>query len=59
MLHYNLGQKVGDKLTKGAIQLLHSHSGREGEFLKMRTKANEGEGGFLPSRTFAKKFFFY
>ena len=35
--------------------------GGEGEFLKMRTKAKGGRGGggFLPSRTFAKKIFFY
>ena len=32
--------------------------GGEG-FLKMRTKANGGEEGFLPSRTFAKKKNFY
>ena len=31
----------------GAIQLLRSHSGGEGGFLKMRTKANGGEGGVL------------
>ena len=47
---------------KGAIQLLRSHLGEEGGFLKMRTKANGGEGGggFFPSRTFAfaKKIFF-
>ena len=47
----------------GAIQLLRSHSGGEegeGGFLKMRTKANGGEGGgFLPSRTFAKEIFFF
>ena len=46
---------------KGAIQLLRSHLGEEGGFLKMRTKANGGEGGggsFLVERSRSQRKFF-
>ena len=47
------------KISMGAIQLLRSHSGGGGGgSSKCEQKRTEGRGGFLPGRTFAKKFFF-